>query len=307
MHFSLRQLEVFCAVACHENVSRAARQLAMSQSAASTALGELERQFDCQLFDRRGKRLTLNGLGRKLLPQAMGLLDQAQAVEGLLRHASELVPLRLGATLTIGNYLAPLLIGQFMQQQPASQISLQVHNTAQIIDQIARYELDLGLIEGECLHAEVERLTWIEDALCVFCAPHHPLAQPAQATLDELSNQPWILREPGSGTRLTFDQAMHHHRGALDIRLELEHTEAIKRAVASGLGIGCLSQLALRGEFQQGSLCPIATPLDLRRHFHFIWHRHKHQSTTQKAFIYHCQQLTRGLEHSAQIGIPGLL
>uniref|UniRef100_UPI001F153140 LysR substrate-binding domain-containing protein n=1 Tax=Pseudomonas viridiflava TaxID=33069 RepID=UPI001F153140 len=93
-----------------------------------------------------------------------------------------------------------------------------------------------GLIEGDCQHPDIEVQPWVEDELVVFCAPQHPLAANGRASLLELTQEAWILREQGSGTRLTFDQAMRHHPTALNIRLELEHTEAIKRAVESGLG-----------------------------------------------------------------------
>ncbi|MCQ3823050.1 LysR family transcriptional regulator, partial [Streptococcus agalactiae] len=95
------------------------------------------------------------------------------------------------------------------------------------------YEIDLGLIEGDCSHPDIEVQTWVEDELVVFCAPQHHLAKRGVASMEELTHEAWILREQGSGTRLTFDQAMRHHRSALNIRLELEHTEAIKRAVES--------------------------------------------------------------------------
>lgn len=110
MKFTLRQLEVFVAVAQQESVSRAAEGLSLSQSATSTSLGELERQFDCKLFDRAGKRLTLNALGRQLLPQAVALLDRGEEIENLLNGKTAFGSLDLGATLTIGNYLATLLI-----------------------------------------------------------------------------------------------------------------------------------------------------------------------------------------------------
>ena len=269
MKFTLRQLEVFVAVAQQESVSRAAEGLSLSQSATSTSLGELERQFDCKLFDRAGKRLTLNALGRQLLPQAVALLDRGEEIENLLNGKTAFGSLDLGATLTIGNYLATLLIGAFMQRQPDCRVRLHVHNTAQVVQQVAHYELDLGLIEGDCRHPDIEVQPWMEDELVVFCAPQHPLARRGGADLERLTREAWILREQGSGTRLTFDQAMRHHPRPLNIRLELEHTEAIKRAVESGLGIGCISRLALRDAFRRGSLVPVETPgLDLRRQFY---------------------------------------
>ncbi|MDG0902272.1 LysR substrate-binding domain-containing protein, partial [Pseudomonas sp. L01] len=204
MKFTLRQLEVFVAVAQQESVSRAAEGLSLSQSATSTSLGELERQFDCKLFDRAGKRLTLNALGRQLLPQAVALLDRGEEIENLLNGKTAFGSLDLGATLTIGNYLATLLIGAFMQRQPDCRVRLHVHNTAQVVQQVAHYELDLGLIEGDCRHPDIEVQPWMEDELVVFCAPQHPLARRGGADLERLTREAWILREQGSGTRLTF-------------------------------------------------------------------------------------------------------
>ncbi|WP_375737640.1 LysR family transcriptional regulator [Pseudomonas boanensis] len=305
MRFTLRQLQVFVAVAQQESVSRAAELLSLSQSATSTSLTELERQSGCQLFDRAGKRLSLNALGRQLLPQAVALMDQAREIEDLLNGKSGFGSLDVGATLTVGNYLATLLIGSFMQRHPECQVSLHVQNTAHIVQQIALYELDLGLIEGDCQHPDIEVLPWVEDELVVFCAPQHPLAEKGQASLEELSREAWILRERGSGTRLTFDQAMRHHPTPLNIRLELEHTEAIKRAVESGLGISCISRLALRDAFRRGSLVPVETPgIDLRRQFYFIWHRQKYQTAAMREFLDQCRALTEGVTRSDEIVLP---
>lgn len=302
MRFTLRQLQIFVATAKQESVSRAAVSLALSQSAASTALSELERQSNCQLFDRAGKRLTLNALGRQLLPQAVAFLEQARSIEQLLAGGSGLGSLNVGATLTIGNYLATLLLGHFLQRHPESRVQLQVHNTAHIIAQVAHYELDLGLIEGDCQHPELHLEPWVDDELVVFCAPHHPLAQAGKASAAELIRQPWILREQGSGTRLTFNQAMRHQKQPLIVRLELEHTEAIKRAVEAGLGIGCVSRLALRDAFARGSLVPIETPeLDLRRQFCFIWQKQKYQSAAMREFLELCKSFTAQVTRSDQI------
>ncbi|MFG3450762.1 LysR family transcriptional regulator [Stutzerimonas stutzeri] len=305
MHFTLRQLQVFVSVARQESVSRAAETLALSQSATSTSLAELERQSGCQLFDRAGKRLWLNALGRQLLPQAVSLLDQAKAIEDLLAGKTGFGSLNVGATLTIGNYLATLLIGSFMQRHPECRVKLHVQNTAHIVQQVAQHELDLGLIEGDCQHPDIEVLPWVEDELVVFCAPQHALAGRTEVSLDELSREAWILREQGSGTRLTFDHAMRHHPAKLNIRLELEHTEAIKRAVESGLGIGCISRLALRDAFRRGSLVAVETPdLDLARQFYFIWHSLKYQTAAMREFIEQCRALTAGIQRSDEIVLP---
>lgn len=302
MKYTLRQLEVFVAVGRCESVSRAAEALALSQSATSTALGELERQFDSQLFDRVGKALRLNEVGQQLLPKAVELLDRAREIEELMEGKTGFGTLRIGATLTIGNYLATLIIASFLQRHQESRVRLQVHNTATIVHQVAHHELDLGLIEGDCQHPDLEVQSWVEDDLVVFCAPDHALARQGVATLDELAVQPWILREKGSGTRETFDYAMRHHHLPLNVRLELEHTEAIKRAVEFGLGIGCISRLALRDAFRRGSLIPIETPyLDFRREFRFLWHKRKYQTAGMREFLALCRSMTAGVKRSDEI------
>lgn len=305
MKYTLRQLQVFVAVARRGSVSRAAEDLGLSQSATSTALGELEKQYQCQLFDRVGKALRLNELGLQLLPRASALLDQAAEIEDLLQGQSDCGALSIGATLTIGNYLATLMIGNYMQQHADSRVQLAVHNTATIIQQVARFELDLGLIEGDCQHPDLVVQPWINDQLVVFCSPQHPLARKGSASIEELLQEAWILREHGSGTRDTFEQAMRHHLSRLNIRLELEHTEAIKRAVESGLGIGCISQLALREAFRRGSLVALATPeLDLGRQFHFLWHRQKFQTAGMRAFLDECRQFTGSARSSDELALP---
>ncbi len=291
MKYSFRQLEVFLAVSHTENITRAAQSLSMSQSAASSALKDLEGQFSIQLFDRVGKRLQLNELGRLLRPSAQALLEQAQALE----HAfsQHLTPglLKVGATLTIGNYLAVGIMSRYMNEHAGGRVTLDVANTSRVVKQVLNFDLDIGLIEGELHHPDLDIIPWREDRLVVFCAPEHYLAEIGHLDDTRLRQTPWILREQGSGTRQTFERAMHGLMPELDVRLELQHTEAIKRAVEAGLGIGCLSMVALREAFRRGTLVPLAVPQrDFRRHFYFILHRHKYRSAGIQRWIELCKE-----------------
>lgn len=313
MRYSLRQLEIFVAICRTQSVSRAASELALSQSATSTALGEFERQFNLQLFDRVGKSLRINETGQQLLPRAVELLDRANEIEDILRGHAGFGPMKIGATLTVGNYLATIIVARFLRDHPESRIQLQVHNTSTVVNRIANHELDLGLIEGDCHHPDITVEPWIADELVVFSAPDHPLALLAKQkkhrlTIDQLLKEPWILREKGSGTRETFDRAFHNHHAQLNIRLELEHTEAIKRAVESGLGIGCISRLALKDAFRRGSLVPLETDeLDLGRYFYFLWHQQKYQTTGIRQFLAACKNLTSGVLRSDEVDLPLIL
>jgi len=304
MHFTLRQIEIFVAIARHGSVSGAAGEVSLTQSAASTALAELERQSGQRLFDRVGRSLHLNERGRNLLPKAVELLDRASEIDDLLRGHEAVGQLDVGATLTIGNYLATLIVAEFLQRHPQARIRLVVRNTAHLLEALATHAVDLGLVEGDCRHPDLEVVPWIDDELAVFCAPDHPLAG-RQAGVKRLLQEPWILREPGSGTRETFDAAFRHHLSSLQVRLELEHTEAIKRAVESGLGLGCISRLALRDAFRRGSLVEVRTSgLDLRRTFNFVWHRDKFHGAGLAAFLALCREFSAGAATSDDIPLP---
>lgn len=294
MRYTLKQLQVFLAVAHHENVSHAANELAMSQSAASTALKELEQRFDVVLFDRIGKRLQLNEQGILLRPRAVALISRAEDLENVLLQKSAVGELKVGATLTIGNYLAIGIMAKFMQDYPAARVELTVENTAAIAARVRNFELDIGLIEGELQEVDLDVMFWRDDELVPFCAPDHPLAKKRRLTDTDLLEAAWIVREKGSGTRQAFDRAMTGILPNLGLRLELQHTEGIKRAVEAGLGVGCLSKLTLIEAFKRGSLVPLAAPhRNWTRKFYFILHRQKFMSSGVKSWIQHCQQDTQ--------------
>ena len=195
MKYTLRQLEVFLAVAHFDNITRAADSLSMSHSAASGALRDLETQFDIQLFDRVGKRLKINELGRLLRPRAEALLERARSLEQDMTRHQAVGQLKIGATMTIGNYLAVGLIARYLEEQPRAKLDLQVANTSAIAARLVNFDLDIGLVEGEVQHPDLEVLPWLTDQLEVFCAPDHPLTQKSQLSDTDLLSARWILRE----------------------------------------------------------------------------------------------------------------
>ncbi|MBW0146644.1 LysR family transcriptional regulator [Marinobacter arenosus] len=293
MKYSFRQLEVFLAAAHFQNITRAAESLAMSQSAASSALKELENQFDIQLFDRVGKRLQLNELGRLYRPKVEAVLAQANELEQAFSKHTEVGALKVGATLTIGNYLAVGVMAQYMNTPTHPRVSLEVANTSTIARRVRDFELDIGLIEGELQSSELEVLPWRGDELVVFCSPSHPLAEKQSLTDDDLRRATWIMREQGSGTRQSFERGMHGLLSDLNVLLELEHTEAIKRAVETNLGIGCLSEVVLEDAFRRGSLVPLKVPehRQFDRQFYFILHKQKYRSAGIDAWMELCRRL----------------
>ena len=222
MRYTLRQLEVFLAVARTSSLTVASNELSMSQSAASGALKELETRFDTQLFDRVGKRLRINPAGRSLQTKAEELLQRASDLEATINNKEGFGSIKVGATMTIGNYLFVDMFTEFKQQYNDADIRLSVGNTREIVGKVLNYQVDLGLIEGEVNEPDIDVLPWRKDEMVLVCSPEHPLANTTEPlTREQLVNLDWIVREKGSGTRQTFERGMY---GILqDLNLSLIH------------------------------------------------------------------------------------
>ncbi|CAI2467903.1 MULTISPECIES: DNA-binding transcriptional regulator YeiE [Serratia] len=286
MHITLRQLEVFTEVLKSGSTTQASVVLALSQSAVSAALADLEGQLGVQLFDRVGKRLVINEHGRLLYPKALALLEQAGEIEQLFRHDGG--ALRIAASSTIGNYMLPEMIARYRQDFPATPLELNVGNSQDVIGAVADFRVDLGLIEGPCHMPELVTQPWLEDELVVFAAPDNPLAgQPL--TLAMLANAPWILRERGSGTREVLDHLLLAHLPHFQLVMELGNSEAIKHAVRHGIGISCLSRRVIGEQLASGVLVELQLPLPpLMRTLYLIHHRQKHISNALQRFLGYC-------------------
>jgi DNA-binding transcriptional LysR family regulator len=288
---TLRQIEVFVATAQRGNVTQAGGALGMTQSAASMALADFENQLGTRLFDRVGKRLVLNEDGRMLYPRAVEMIERAHDLEQVFGTAGRAVDLRLGASSTVGNYLLPQLIGQFRRQRPGSRFALEVGNTRQVMQRVLHFEVDVGFVEGPCMDPDIEPVFWRSDELAICTRPDHPLAQPGGATIEALREAEWILREPGSGTREVVEQLLTSQLGDIRLAMELGGTEAIKRAVESGIGISCLPKVALVGAIERGNLAMLETPfLRLTRALHILLHKQKHRTEGLDSLLHFCRQ-----------------
>lgn len=263
LRMTLRQLEVFVATARHGSTRAGGERVSRSQSAASSALAELEAALGAQLFDRQGRRLILNENGRAFLPQAMALLDQAHELQHLFSGAHA-APLRMAASLTIGEYLLPPLVASWRRAHAHSPVQLRIANTSEVIRAVVTMEADLGFIEGPQTHPDLEVQPWLEDELLIVASPTHPLAQ-GRVGLRQLGLADWILREPGSGTRQAADAWLLPALGTLRLAYELGSTEAIKQLAAAGAGLACLSRHAVTAELARGGLVVVQTRLPRAR------------------------------------------
>ncbi|HFQ7236833.1 TPA: DNA-binding transcriptional regulator YeiE [Citrobacter braakii] len=289
MHITLRQLEVFAEVLKSGSTTQASVMLALSQSAVSAALTDLEGQLGVQLFDRVGKRLVVNEHGRLLYPRALALLEQTTEIEQLFRKDNGAI--RVYASSTIGNYILPAMIARYRQDFPDLPLELSVGNSQDVINAVLDFRVDIGLIEGPCHSTEIISEPWLEDELVVFAAPSSPLTK-GPITLEQLAASPWILRERGSGTRELVDYLLLSHLPRFQMAMELGNSEAIKHAVRHGLGISCLSRRVIAEQLQAGTLSEVTVPLPhLVRTLWRVHHRQKHISNAITRFLYYSDQV----------------
>ncbi|MBN8509451.1 MAG: LysR family transcriptional regulator [Burkholderiales bacterium] len=289
LRLSLRQLEVFVATARCGSTRAAADQVSRSQSAASAALAELEGVLGRPLFDRVGRRLVLNENGRALLPRAHALLDQAMQIERLFGSGHE-APLRVAASLSIGEYLLPELLARWKLAHPLGPVELMIGNTREVVAAVAAFDVDFGFIEGPQTHPQLVTRPWRNDELVIVAAPRHPLAG-RTASLRQLREASWALREPGSGTREAAERWLIERVGPLRVEFEFGSPEAIKRLVAAGAALGCLAREVVARELAQGMLVELRTTLPrATRRLAIVLHRDKHLGPGSEDFLRHCRE-----------------
>lgn len=273
MRYSLKQLAVFDAVADCGSVSTAADKLALTQSATSMSLAQLEKMLGRPLFERQGKQMALTHWGMWLRPKAKKLLQDAQQIEmGFYDQHLISGELCLGASQTPAEHLVPDLISIIDSDFPEIRIDLGVKSTQGVIEGVLDYKYDLGIIEGRCDDNRIHQEVWCRDHLTVVASAHHPFAKRDVVSLAQLEQAKWVLREHGSGTRKTFDSSIHKLIADLDVWREYEHVPVLRTLVANGSYLTCLPYLDVEKFIQNGQLVALKVPeLNMERTLSFVW------------------------------------
>ncbi|WP_220718963.1 LysR substrate-binding domain-containing protein [Agarivorans litoreus] len=273
MRYSLKQLTVFEAVATHGSVSAAADKLALTQSAASMSLAQLEKLLGKPLFDRRGKRMVLSQWGLWLRPKAKQLLlDAMQIEEGFAEQQLVSGELQLCASQTAAEHLIPDLISNIDNNFPQLRISFSVENTAEVINGLINYDYQLGVIEGRCDDDRIAHQVWCNDHLVIVAAAHHPYAKLERVSIAQLEQARWVLREQGAGTRRVFDSAIQGTIDSLKVHREYEHVPVLRSMVANNNYLSCLPYLDVIKALELGELVRLNVPeLNIERSLSFVW------------------------------------
>ena len=297
MSITLRQLEIFIAVAETAQVTKASKKLFVTQSAVSMALAELENQLGGSLFDRHGRSLLLNARGRYLLPLAKDIVCQVSSIETNMseRNDKPSGTINLVASASIGNYILPYLIGAFRKIHPRVHINLLVFNTKYAEKLVLKGEVDVGFVEGLVSgNDEIKAIPWFEDELVMLVGPTDPLAHNKVFDVNtDIKNSKWIMREKGSGTDAIFRDKMKDYLADMHVVMEMSHPEAIKRAVESGVGVACLSSLTVCREVENGWMKSLKVEgVDMKRQLQIISRVDKKMDDVLVEFLGFCDVMS---------------
>ncbi len=287
---TLRHLEIFVAVADEGSMTAASEKLYISQPTVSQAIMELERFYGTKLFDRMGKRLYRTQAGERLLSYARHVTALVSDMALQMTQVETTGILRVGASASVGILFLPEQIKRFQLESSGIQIQAVVKNTLDIEQLLLRNELDIGLVEGDVHSTDLLTQPFAEDELVIVCGRGNPFYGKKKIDPLALQNQPYLMREMGSGTRELFEYAMATKVLNWKIVWESNSFESIKRAAIANLGLAVLSKELVREELLSGALWHISTPfLSLKRKWGIVYHKNKYLTSAMKSFIKTCE------------------
>lgn len=286
---TLEQLRVFVAVAELEHVTAAARALNLTQSAVSNSLAALEARHDVRLFDRVGRGVMLNETGRVFLAEARAVLARADAAEAALTDIGAVRRGRLSffASQTIASYWLPARLGAFHAIHPGVELEVAAGNTREAAAAVREGAVELGFIEGELDDPALVQQVVGTDRMVLVAAPCQPWSEHKRVVPAALSTMPWILREPGSGTRSTLEAALVS--AGIDITdltvvMTLPANEAVLTAAITGAGVAAVSMSVAAGALAAGRLVRLGFELPARE-FRLLRHKERYRSRAADAFV----------------------
>ncbi|MBI5938289.1 MAG: LysR family transcriptional regulator [Betaproteobacteria bacterium] len=285
LHLTFRQLSVFEAVARHLNYTRAAEELHLTQPAVSMQIKQLEESLGLAIFEQLGKRIHLTAAGGEVLAYARAITQQLDELEDVLNRIKGLSGGRLRISVaTTANYFIPTLLGTFSRRYPDITVSLDVTNRETLLRQLSENTVDLVVMGQPPAEADVEAQTFMDNPLVVVAPPGHPLAREKKIPLAQLQEETFLVREPGSGTRIAMERFFSERGMKLKTGMEVGSNEAIKQSVQAGLGLGLLSRDTVEQELSLKRLVILdVAEFPIMRHWYVVHRKGKRLSAVAEA------------------------
>ena len=304
---TLRQLQIFEVVARNLSYTRAAEELYLTQPTVSIQLKQLTEIVGLPLLEQVGKRIFLTDAGNELLKTARAVLDQLCRFE---MNISDMKGVKAGklriAVITTAKYFVPRLLGPFCERFPGIDISLKVTNRERLLQRLEDNEDDLYILGQLPEHLDVWVEPFLENPMVVLAAHNHPLVGERNISAERIAQEPFLMREPGSGTRLSTENYFKERGLNINFRMELGSNEAIKQAVAGGLGITVLSAHTLALEKSGDELAILDVEgFPIRRQWYVAYSTGKQLSVVASAFLEFLQQESKVMAERYMQGMPG--
>jgi DNA-binding transcriptional LysR family regulator len=289
---TLRQLELFEAIARLGSFTRAAEELFLTQPTVSMQIKKLSDTVGMPLFEQVGKRIFLTDIGHELHRTCLGISEHLANFEMI---AADMKGLKRGklrlAVVTTAKYFAPRLLGTFCQQHPGVDVSLKVSNRERVLERLANNQDDLYILGQPPVDADVVAEAFLENNLVVIAPANHVLAKKKKIPLERLSREPFLLREAGSGTRIATERKFGESGLKLKMRMELGSNEAIKQAVIGGLGVSILSRHTLELDTPTKQFAVLNVQgFPIKRHWYFVYPAGKQLSIIARTFVDHLRK-----------------
>ena len=286
LNVTVRQLQVFAAVARHLNFARASEELHLTAPAVSMQVRDLENVLGLPLFDRGGRKVCLTMPGEYFLVHARRVLGSLRDAEDLVARLRSVQTGRLAiGMLSTAKYFLPRLLTGFVQTHPGVEVNLTEGNRQALVESLQRNELDIAIMGRPPKELDTRAEPFAGHPLGIVASPHHPLASLDAVSADALADQPFIIRESGSGTRAAMEAYFQQHRIAPPRIMEMPSNETIKQAVIANMGLSFLSLHTVALELRSGLLAVLKLEgLPLMRQWHLVRARAKTLTPLASAF-----------------------
>lgn len=289
---TLRHIKIFIEVYQCMNITQAAKKLHMTQPAVTRAIQEIERYYGVQLFERMNHRLYRTESGDELYTSALHITDSFDMMEKSIKNWDELGALRVGGTVTIGNFFLPPAVAVFRQTHPKLELHVTIANAAQLKQGLLENRIDLAIMEGYIPSESLTSEPLGKARLVLILPPGHPLCTYRAIHLEDLAAFPLLLREEGSAGRDFLNHVFGLHELAVEPQWESASTQAIVKAVALGVGISLLPEQLVREDIAAGKV--VTRPLadeSLILTNHLVWHKKKYLTRSAREFMDLCREM----------------
>jgi DNA-binding transcriptional LysR family regulator len=282
MNYTLRQLQVFHAIATHGSITKAARHLHLTQPAVSLQFKSFSEQFDFPLIEYQGKKLIITPLGKEVKIHAERILDQANELK-LMNESlkEELTGTLLLSIVSTGKYVMPFLLAEFLEKHPSTDLIMDVTNKSTVVDHLLDNSTDFALVSVVPAKPDLNTLSLIDNELILV--GNEIYAQRARKNLDECR---FVLRETGSATRLAMEEFISNNKIKANRILELTSNEAVKQSVIAGLGVSLMPKIGIKRELEQGLIHVIDHPaLPMTTQWNLVWRKNKKLSPVAAGYL----------------------